>query len=335
MKDIYLEEDYCKINTQIDKGIASHYEYDGVEGNITYNFIKRRIYQEFDAYNDYYDITSPYGYGGPVINKCNNYNLLIEKFYNDFANYCNDNNIISEFVRFHPLINNHLDFNFLYDINFSRKTVGTNLSDFENPFQEEFSKSCKKKIRKLLKEGLNYKVIERPEELTKFTEFYYSTMDRNKADNFYYFSQSYFDEFLKYYKDNIILVETNFEETTIAMGFYFIYEDYIHIHLSGTLSEYLYKSPAYILRYGVTMWGKENGYKMIHHGGGRTSDLEDGLYKFKKQFGKNTSFNFYLGKKIWNKDIYLKLCDFYDVDSQSEFFPAYRGNIKKDEGNEK
>lgn len=334
MKDIYLEKEYCEINTNIEGGIASFYEYNAPEGNITYNFIKRKIEQTFDTANDYYDITSPYGYGGPVINDYNDYNLLIKNFYEDFSKYCKYNNIISEFVRFHPLLNNESDFASIYDVVFSRETVGTNLKDFDDPFQEEFSKSCKKKIRKLLKEGLSYDVIERPDNFKKFTEFYYSTMDRNKADDFYYFNESYFDEFLKYYKNNIILVETNFEGKTIAMGFYFIYRDFIHIHLSGTLSEYLHRSPAYILRYGVTKWGKENGYKMIHHGGGRTSDSEDGLYKFKKQFGKNTSFDFYIGKKIWNQEVYLKLCEFYGTNPESEFFPAYRENKEKEDEDE-
>src|SRR5699024_2011904 len=142
------------------------------------------------------------------------------------------------------------------------------------------------------------KVIEKPTDVSKFKQFYYSTMDRNSASNYYYFNDSYFNKCLEYFRDNLLLVESIYQGQTIAMGFYFIYENIIHIHLSGTLSEYLHLSPAYILRYGVTEWGKENGYSLIHHGGGRTNDVKDSLYTFKKQFGNNTDFKFHIGKKI-------------------------------------
>lgn len=323
MKDIYFEKEYARINEKIEDGFADFFEYDAHEGNITYSFIKRKINQEINGAT-YFDIVSPYGYGGPIINQVSNYEKLIENFRIDFKEFCFENNIVSEFVRFHPVQKNHIDFNNLYDIELSRMTVGTNLLEFDDPFQEEFSKSCRKKIRRLLKKGLTYKIIEKPSDLSRFTKFYYSTMDRNNAENFYYFNQSYFDEFLNNYQENIILAEVNYEEETIAMGFYFVYDGYIHIHLSGTLSEHLNKSPAYILRYGITRWGKENGYKMIHHGGGRSSNPEDGLYKFKKQFGNNTSFGFHIGKKIWNQKIYSELCKFNNVSKDTEFFPAYR-----------
>src|SRR5699024_9762302 len=125
------------------------------------------------------------------------------------------------------------------------------------------------------------------------------------------------------FQDNLLLVEAYYEEQTIAMGLYFIYNENIHIHLSGTLSEFLYLSTAYILRYAVTEWGKENGYELIHHGGGRSNQPDDGLYLFKKQFDKNTEFDFYIGKKIWNEEIYKSLCEITDTIG-NDYFPSYR-----------
>ena len=34
--------------------------------------------------------------------------------------------------------------------------------------------------------------------------------------------------------------------------------------------------------------------------------------------------DFYVGRKIWNKDIYNKLCEIKNVDKNEEYFPAYR-----------
>ena len=110
----------------------------------------------------------------------------------------------------------------------------------------------------------------------------------------------------------------------IAMGVYFRYNRYLHAHLSGTRTAYLSYSPAAILKYALALYGHENGYQYIHYGGGSTKSPDNGLYKYKKEFGKNTSFDFYIGKKVWNERAYVDMCKAKGVDMASGFFPAYR-----------
>lgn len=325
MIDIYFEPNYGKLCEDIEKGKSEIFNFENEFGTIQHMFIKREIPTKINE-ETYYDLITPYGYGGPVIKNCKEgkRDILISSFVEEFQRYCTENKIVSEFVRFHPVIDNASDFNKYYDVSHIRNTVGTDLLNFEDPFLEEFSKSCRKRIRRALKDGVSYRITENPTDIDKFKEIYYATMDRNKASEFYYFDDSYFNKCIEYFSDNILLVEAIYQDKTIAMGFYFIYKNYIHIHLSGTLNEYLYLSPAYILRYAVTKWGKENGYDLIHHGGGRTNDPEDSLYQFKKRFGKNTDFKFHVGKKIWNKKIYEKLCEMNNIGKEIDFFPAYR-----------
>lgn len=324
-KDIYFDKSYGKLYETIEHGKAEIFEYEDENGKITNQFIVREIPIELEG-KKYYDITTPYGYGGPIIEYCKekNQDQLLKNYIYEFSNFCKSKNIVSEFVRFHPLLDNAKIFEKEYNAKLIRQTLGTNLKDFEDPIGSEFSKSCRKNIRQALNKGITFKITESPKDLKKFIEIYYSTMDRNNAIGYYYFPEEYFKAIQKYFKNNIILVEAIYEGKTIASGLYFIYNKVIHIHLSGTLSEYLYLSPAYILRYAVTLWGKEHGYNLIHHGGGRTNSQEDSLYKFKKQFAKNTQFDFYIGKKIWNEEAYNKLCKIKSIDQNEEFFPAYR-----------
>lgn len=329
MFDIYFEPNYGKLYEDIENGESVVFKHESSYGKIQHTFIKREI--PLKVTNEvYYDIITPYGYGGPIVLEANNKELLVKEFEEQFEKYCYKNNIVSEFVRFHPVIQNNQDFQNVYDISSVRNTVGTNLEDYDDPFQEEFSKSCRKNVRRALRNDVSYKITEKPNDIKSFLEVYYSTMDRKAAQDYYYFDNNYFDKALEYFRDNIIIVEAIYEEKTIAMGFYFVYNNYIHTHLSGTLSEYLHLSPAYVLRYALTEWGKGNGYHLIHHGGGTSDDPEDSLYKFKKQFGKNTEFEFHIGKRKWNQEIYDLLCKENDVDKDTDFFPAYRikGKIK-------
>lgn len=324
-KDIYFEENYGKLYEKIENGIAKTFKYEDENGKISNQFIVREIPIKVDE-EKYFDIVTPYGYGGPIIEKCaeGQEHKLIELYVKEFEKYCYENKIVSEFVRFHPLFNNGKYFTNYYNAECIRSTLGTNLKDYEEPEKQEFSKSCRKNIRQALNKGVTYKITEAPNDIKKFKEIYYSTMDRNKATDYYYFKDEYFENILRYFQKNVLLVEAIYENKTIACGLYFIYNRTIHIHLSGTLSEYLFLSPAYILRYAVTLWGKQNGYEIIHHGGGRSNSEEDTLYKFKKSFAKNTNFEFFIGKKIWNQEVYERLCNIKQIDAKSDFFPAYR-----------
>lgn len=324
-KDIYFDKNYGKLYESIEKGIVQIFEYQNEYGKITNQFLLRKIPIEVNQTN-YYDIVTPYGYGGPIIEYCaeGKEESLKEDFAREFKKYTLEKNIVSEFVRFHPIIENAQDFKDMYNAQCIRKTLGTNLKKYEDPVKSEFSKSCRKNIRQAINKGISYRITVKPEHLETFKEIYYSTMKRNHATDYYYFPNEYFDNIIKFFKDNLILVEAIYKEKIIASGLYFLYNNIIHIHLSGTLNEYLYLSPAYILRYAITLWGKDNGYEIIHHGGGRSNSEEDSLYKFKKQFAKNTEFDFYIGKKIWNQEIYNKLCDIKKIDREEEYFPAYR-----------
>lgn len=326
--DIYFLPEYGRLYEKIEDGKVETFKYESDLGLITNMFIKRKIPTEIEG-KTYYDIITPYGYGGPIIVDCidnGSRQELIQEYYKSFKVYCEANDIVSEFIRFHPILGNHKDFKEIYNVQYMRKTLGTNLKDFDDPFQSEFSKSCRKVIRRALRAGISYKIEENPDNINQFIDIYYSTMDRNEANEYYYFDDEYFNNIINTFKENVILVKAVYEEKTIASGLYFIFNKTIHIHLSGTLSEYLEFSPAYILRYAVTLWGKENGYELIHHGGGRSNSEEDSLFKFKKRFAKNTEFDFYIGKKVWNSNIYNKLCELKEVNEDTKFFPVYRIN---------
>lgn len=323
--DIYFQPEYGKLYETIEQGKSEVYEYKGPLGAIQHMYIRREIPIQID-HKTYYDLITPYGYGGPLIVSCEDgsRDQLVQSFQKEFQSYCLDHNIVSEFIRFHPIVKNADDFQNCYEIQTIRKTVGTNLVDYDDPVQAEFSKSCRKNIRRAVEEGVTYRITENPSHAGDFTKIYYATMDRNDANSFYFFDDEYFTQCINLFPDHVILVEAIYQGKTIAMSFCFIYGKWIHIHLSGALTEYLHLSPSYILKYAVTMWGKEKGYELIHYGGGRTNSPEDNLYLFKKKFGRNTEFTFCTGKRIWNTEVYQRLCTAAGVTQTNDFFPVYR-----------
>ncbi len=321
--DIYFEPNYARLyETEDNKAVE--YKLECQFGTITNLFLKRPIHIATDDSIQYYDIITPYGYGGPVIHHAADKEQLIAAYMTDFRKYVEQHNIVSEFVRFHPIVGNGVDFRSVYNCIYDRKTVGTNLT-YEDVITAEFSRQKRKDIRRILRNpDIRFEINEHPGTLDDFEEVYYSTMDRDKADDYYYFGKEYFRNMLASFPDHILTCKVFLKDKTIAMGVYFRYGKYLHAHLSGTISEYLEFSPAYILKYALALYGHDNGYEVIHYGGGTSRSADNSLYRFKKDFGKNTEFDFYISKMIWNQDIYRKLCKVAGADLCSEFFPAYR-----------
>ena len=325
--DIYFDDNYGKLYEKADKGTAVIFHHESQYGKVKHQFIKREIPEELLSSDEkWYDIVTPYGYGGPLITEVADgaKEQLVKAFYEEFSRYCAEQKIVSEFVRFHPIAENALDFKEVYQPIWDRNTLGTDLASYEDPVQSEFSKRCRKNIRQAFNKGATYRITEKPESLADFKKVYYSTMERNEASEYYFFDDEYFAKCLEYYGDYILLIEVLFEDKVIAAGMYFLYDKMIHIHLSGTLTEYLHLSPAYVLRYALACWGKEHGYEIIHHGGGRSNAVDDSLFLFKKQFAENTRFDFYVGRKIWMPQKYSEICEKNGISEENAYFPAYR-----------
>ncbi len=321
--DIYFEPDYARLY-ETDDCRAVEYRFESEFGVITNLFLKRIVDIPGDDGKRFFDIITPYGYGGPVIHSTTNREKLIAGYMADFAEYAERESIIAEFVRFHPMIGNGVVFREAYNAIYDRKTVGTTLT-YEDVIGTEFSKHRRKDIRRILKNpDIWYETDENPATLDDFVEIYYSTMDRDGADDYYYFKPEYFREMLRSFPDHITTGKVFLGDRLIAMGLYFRYGKYLHAHLSGTLSEYLEYSPAYILKYSLALYGHEKGYEVIHYGGGSSRSEDNSLYRFKREFGRNTEFDFYIAKKVWNDRVYRQICESVGADMNSEFFPAYR-----------
>lgn len=330
MSELFFTQDYGKLYEKMEKGVCEVFKFSHPLGIVHHLFIKREIPFTL-AGQKYYDVITPYGYGGPVIKNCKKggKSELVRQFQQAFENYCSKQNIVSEFIRFHPILKNVEDFREFYETAYMRETTGTTLKDYEDPVASEFSKSARKAIRKALKAGVEYRVTVNPASLASFKEIYYTTMKRLNAESYYYFDDRYFDNCLKYFGDRIVLVEALFEGEVIGAELHFLCGSFMHTHLSGTVENCSHLSPVYVMTYAAAIWGKENGVDLIHAGGGVTNNPDDTLYLFKKKFGQNTNFQFHIGKKVWNPEIYRLLCEEGEVRGDEDFFPAYRAKTSK------
>ena len=88
-KDLYFDENYGKLYENTENGKAEIFKYEDENGVVSNQFIKRNI----PMIQDYYDIVTPYGYGGPIIEESKNKEILLQNYNEAFKRYCEKNNI--------------------------------------------------------------------------------------------------------------------------------------------------------------------------------------------------------------------------------------------------
>lgn len=267
--------------------------------------------------NSFYDLSSPYGYGGWIVEGDES-----KQLFDSYERWCADNGIISEFVRFHPVLENHKYCEQHYDVVQLGNTVVMDLSSPEKIWQNIHSKN-RNMIRKAKKNGVKIYSGRYPEIYRIFKEIYDGTMDKDNADKYYYFGEEFYRSILEDLPQNAQVFYAMYEDKIIAASIMLMANGFMNYHLSGSIKEYASLAPTNLLLYIAALWGNANGCNTLYLGGGVGSG-EDSLYKFKKAFYKpDDTKRFYIGKKIFDQEKYNALLAMREP-IESNYFPGYR-----------
>lgn len=275
----------------------------------------------------YYDLISPYGYGGFLLDgQVDDENLKL--LYDEFLQLMKDNNIICNFTRYSPVLKNAIPMKKIFNVIDLGKTVAMDLASEELIWNNIIGK-CHNKINKAKRKGLTVHHSNADFGLYKtFMEIYKETMDHDDAVDYYYFSEEFYRSIHEDLHDEYELFYVEFEGKIIAMAIMLFANGYMHYHLSGSLVEYRNMAPTNLLLYEAALWGCQKGLKLLHLGGGVGSG-DDSLYIFKMSFNKNSDFQFSISKDVFDQEKYDELVRIRknsdeSFNAESSFFPLYR-----------
>lgn len=298
-----------------------HYESDSCRG---INVVMKRDVADDPRFKDriernyYFDFATPYGYGGWIIEGDETKGL-----FNDYDGWIENNGIISEFVRFHPLIKNHEDSQSFYDIKQLGEVVHMDLGNPEMIWNNITSKN-RNVIRKAIKNDVKIYNGRFPEIFEKFRVIYNATMEKDNAEEYYYFKEPFYESLLNDLPQNAQVFWAEKEHQVIAASIMLAANGRMNYHLSGSLREYSSLAPGNLILYTAALWGGANGYKTFYLGGGVGSG-EDSLFRFKRAFYKGDLNHFYIGKKIYDEKRYRTLVSKREGLLNQDYFPQYRG----------
>lgn len=321
--DVYWLSGYVKAFQIHGDGEPLLFHYEGAEVR-GINVIMKRDVAKDERFNgkipegQYFDFATPYGYGGWIIEGENT-----EELFKAYARWIEKNGIISEFVRFHPMVKNHDASRPFYEVIQLGEVVHLELSSPEDIWNNIISKN-RNMIRKAIKNDVKVYNGRFPEIYEMFRTIYNGTMDKDDAEEYYYFGEDFYKSVLEDLPQNAQLFWAEKDGQVIAASIMIGANGYLNYHLSGSLREYSSLAPTNLLLYKTALWGCANGYRTFYLGGGVGSG-EDSLFKFKRAFYKGDLNHFFIGKKIYDQEKYDELLGLRaDIDNPG-YFPRYRG----------
>lgn len=313
---------YAALFEEKEKGIAEKYTFQNENGRVDYVFIKREIPILING-ERYYDITTAYGYGGPVIVYSHNEKELLSDYFIDFHDYCLNHNIVSEFVRFHLFESNRVRKHYYGEVS----EIGSHIvKPLNKALRLNMNPDVNRSLNKARKLGVTIHFDTTGSHLNDFLAIYNETMKRNKASDYYYFNETFFKKLHEDFEGQFVYGFAEYDGNVISSRLAVYGEKYSFGFLGGTLKQYFNTHATTAVDYSILNYLKDKQCSYFSFGGGYRD--HDGIYKYKKKFNKKGDCPFYVGKKIHLPVIYDELVITYEktksFDRDSTFFPLYR-----------
>lgn len=307
ISDIYYTSQYFLSALKLDPGEALLFYYKDEAGEVAYPFIKRQINNEDTPY---YDVMTPFGYGGPILKTVESSVDLAANFRKAFVEYCKKEKIVAEYIRFHPLKENAQFFSGHLRISPLYETFSIKLKDYFSSLknnqlvQQESEKNADLVVKKL---GTVRHMFE-------FLVLYYSAARRREeADSYYFFTNDYFETLISSMGPNLHLFGAYHDNKLVSACYILAMGDTIYFHLEGSLSEEDSENTMRTLLLKVAEWGEENYYAFFHLGGDFQGEANK-EQKVKKTIANCKSSIFYIGQQVHDQKIYNKLMTLEDND---------------------
>lgn len=303
--DVYLTPEYVLSTRFLDEGEVFVASLAGDEGEaVIYPFYRRRIPppdSNSGLAGDYYDITTPYGYSGPLLTSPEKINT---QFFKYFTEWCRDNRVITEFIRYNPFLENHRPTAAVTKTEIRSRIVYVDLARPLQEITDGFSSHHRRNLKNALKNNLAFREVNPENRLEAFISLYYQTMKKVEAKPFYFFPKEYFYSLKALMGPGFHLFAVDSDGVPVAMAICLSHHHRLHYHLGASDDRYLKLRPNNYLFYGIIQWAQARGFRIFNLGGGVT--LDDALFSFKRGFSGHV-LDFYCGKTVFDQKTYARL----------------------------
>ncbi len=312
--DFFHTANYHRVSESIGNGQAWLAVYGKPEKFVAWPYILKDI-EGFDRLplGRLRDITSVYGYAGPIAYQCADDGDFLASAWSAIVEAWRSQSVISIFARLHPLLGNHRYLHHFRNDGATAelvdegqgegKTVAIDLRESPDQIWNGYKRQLRQALRKLMGFGLVTTPDPEWKHFDDFVRLYYSSMKRNNSSSFYLFPGRHFRELKEALGPHGSLMITRHGDDVISAGLLIEYAGIVNLHLLATHHQYVDLSPSKLLIHETQAWARARGNRYLHLGGGRGNRIDDSLFRFKALFS-SAYHPFYTCRWILDQDLY-------------------------------
>ena len=342
LRDIHFLPEYGRIYEETYGHRPQLAVYSEGEHAVLFPFVRRRLnelpfLQGAQEPTAVFDISNPYGYGGPVCScpDAEQAAELFRRFDQRFTAFCRQHRFASEFTSLHPLLDNRSLLGGSPEIELRRQkeVVVIDLAVTSEELWRGLNRGHRSSVNKALRSGIQVARVDMDDaRLAEFNRLYYHTMRRNQASDRWFFPEGYFRNCRDCLGSERVSLFVATLEGEVA-GMYFLMHDFstIYYHFGASDERFFDLRPNNLLMFQIACWGRERGFRWYHLGGGVGCTGEDPLFRYKAGFSPHRATLYTYGR-VHHRATYDHLCQLkrahesaaFGSETESDYFPCYR-----------
>jgi len=288
--------------------------------------------------SDAMDVTSVYGYPGPLVWGCEVDDPFIARAWHEVIDTWMGQRVVAAFTRFNPLLGNAALLDQLrvpgeeaVGVDGSghggTPTVSIDCTLSDADAAAGYGRVLRQEMAGARRAGLVTSHDTAWAAVDDFVRLYRATMERTSAEAHYYLDVIDVDRLRQALGDRIHLLVTRLHGEVAAAGLFTEFGGIVQAHLVGTAVEMRALSPLKLMLDDARSWAHLRGDTVLHLGGGRGGE-KDSLFAFKARFSPRRHA-FHTGRWIIDPGRYEALvmarhAATPGLTSDAGFFPAYR-----------
>jgi methionyl-tRNA formyltransferase len=240
------------------------------------------------------DAATPYGYGG----------LLrlsgperpepegTREIFGQLRDWARASGLVACTQRFHPLLDQDTSWVSQVPREWSRvfprgETTAVDLKRWDDSRHQLLGMTKGRRYDlKRARSGLDLRISEGTnalDDLKIFRVLYRESMERARADEFFFFTDEYFYHLATELGDKFAVITALAGERPVASAIFLADSRFAHYHLAGSNDEGRRQGAATLLVMAASEWARQRGCLLLHLGGGLQPS--DSLWEFKRGFG--------------------------------------------------
>ncbi|MFN8109472.1 MAG: GNAT family N-acetyltransferase [Thermoleophilia bacterium] len=263
-----------------------------------------------------WDATSAYGYGGPVATGTPDPAQVRARL----DHWGRENGVVCTFLRFHPLLGNQRWCPAGATLIPLGTTVCWNIAP-DHDLLASMHSHHRRAARRADRDGVTTRIREDVADLGEFAVLYVHTMRRQSAASFYFFGPDYWAALPAHSGGRVVLAEGLLDGSVVAALLLVAHGDTLHYHLGAT-DDAGRAGASHRTFLAAAEWGRAQGLRRFHLGGGVGADTTAPLFVFKHRFDPaGEPLPFAIAKLVHDPGAYRALAG---TDSVEGYFPPWR-----------